>query len=127
MFSMFIVYALLFLSSDLGSEPSGVSVKEEDQEDREETPIKEEPRDEILTPQDTSSESPSNESEKEIKREDEYWADEYNNRDLGTQQIRHNHRIRTDRDGEPSSSFGTGTGLERTRSSDIQQRRSYAF
>ncbi|PLN79876.1 hypothetical protein BDW42DRAFT_172024 [Aspergillus taichungensis] len=129
MLSMLAVYALLFAVSDLGSGQHGDLIKEEDQEDREETPIKEESRDDTLTPQDTSSETPSNESEKDIKREDEYEADEWNNWTSDSSQVRHSHQILTGRGGEPSRSFGAGTALERERAimAELQRRRSYAL
>lgn len=129
MLSMLAVYAVLFTLSDLGSEQHGDLIKQEDQEDREETPIKEEPRDDTLTPQDTSSESPSNESEKDIKREDEDGADEWNSWASGSSQVGHNREILTGRDAEPSRSFGVGTALERERAimTELQRRRSYAL
>lgn len=127
MLCMLIVSTLLFALPDHDNLWYGDSIKEEDQEDREETPIKEEPKDEILTPQDTSSESPSNESEKEVKREDEYGADEWNS--WTSSRTRHNRRISTGRGGGPSRSSGAGTALERERAiaAELQRRRSYAL
>ncbi|PKY08195.1 hypothetical protein P168DRAFT_323373 [Aspergillus campestris IBT 28561] len=127
MLFMLIVSALLFALPDHDNVWYGDSIKEEDQEDREETPIKEEPRDEILTPQDTSSESPSNESEKEVKREDEYGADEWNR--WTSSRTRHNRRTSTGRGGGPSRSSGAGTALENERAimAELQRRRSYAL